>query len=142
MLITLITILNTSILSLLGLLHLYWAYGGRWGFAEALPTNEQGERVLNPKKMDSTIVGIGLSIFAIYLLWYGDVVSLNLPWWVLEYGIWVIIIVFSLRAIGDFKYIGLFKKIRHTEFAGRDTRYYTPLCLWLSLSNLGINFLS
>jgi hypothetical protein len=37
------------------------------------------------------------------------------------------------RTVGDFKYVGLFKRVRGTPFARLDTLLYSPLCLLLSL---------
>jgi hypothetical protein len=42
--------------------------------------------------------------------------------------------VFFARTVGDFKYVGLFKKIKGTHFSKYDTWFYSPLCLFLSLS--------
>jgi hypothetical protein len=36
------------------------------------------------------------------------------------------------RAIGEFKYVGFFKRVRGSRFARRDTLLYSPLCLWLA----------
>ncbi|NRF91294.1 DUF3995 domain-containing protein [Paenibacillus frigoriresistens] len=33
--------------------------------------------------------------------------------------------------MGDFKYVGLFKRVKQTRFATYDTFLFTPLCLWL-----------
>ena len=133
-----LTIINSSIFFVLSVIHLYWALGGEWGFDKALPTNMEGKRVLNPKKIDSTIVGLGLLLFSFYLLIYVNIVSLDLPNWLMTYGIWFITGLFFLRAVGDFKYIGFFKKIRNTEFGRLDTRFYSPLCLFLSISGIVI----
>ena len=40
--------------------------------------------------------------------------------------------VFAIRAIGEFRYCGFFKKITNSEFAYWDTRIYSPLCLAMS----------
>ena len=37
------------------------------------------------------------------------------------------------RAIGDFKYVGFFKRVRGSKFARMDTLVYSPLCLLLAL---------
>jgi len=34
-----------------------------------------------------------------------------------------------LRAIGEFKYLGFFKKIKNTEFAIADSKLFSPLSL-------------
>jgi hypothetical protein len=38
-----------------------------------------------------------------------------------------------VRAIGDFNYVGFFKRRRGTRFAHLDTRLYSPLALGLGL---------
>lgn len=128
-----LSVLNSFILLILSSIHINWAFGGSWGFANALPTNLKGERVLNPKKIDSAIVGIGLLSFAIYFLIYGKLLEISLPNWLLHYGIWVVSGLFMLRAIGDFKYIGIFKSVKKTNFGALDTKFYSPLCLFLSV---------
>jgi hypothetical protein len=37
------------------------------------------------------------------------------------------------RAVGDFNYVGFFKRRRTTAFAGLDTRLYSPLALALGV---------
>ena len=131
-----LAIINSTILLSLSLLHFYWAFGGQWGFTAALPTNKEGKRLLNPKWQHSLIVGAGLLVFAVYLLVYTDYISLHLPDWMLDSGIWIITVIFLMRAIGDFKYIGFFKKVKGTDFAIGDSKYFSLLCLWLALSSL------
>ena len=50
------------------MIHLNWVIGGKFGYVESLPTKENGERVLNPKKIDSAIIGIGLIAFGIFYM--------------------------------------------------------------------------
>ena len=59
---------------------------------------------------------------------------------ILIYGNLAIGIVMLVRAVGDFKYVGFFKKIEGTIFAQNDTRYYSPLCLLISLNAFYIYF--
>lgn len=128
----LLAILEGSLFLFLSLLHFYWAFGGKRGFSDGLPTNEQGVRVLNPTKLDSTVVAVALLFFSLYYL------NLVFKWLELARGLqkyagWGIAFVFLLRAIGDFKYVGFFKKIRKTGFGRKDTRYFSPLCLIISI---------
>ncbi|MDZ7649822.1 MAG: DUF3995 domain-containing protein [Cytophagales bacterium] len=60
-------VLSVIFLSL-GAIHFHWAMGGTFGFAAALPTNTNGERVLNPKRIDSAIVALGLTAFALFYI--------------------------------------------------------------------------
>lgn len=118
----------------LATIHFYWAFGGKWGIDAALPTNKDGIRVLNPKATESSIVGFVLLFFAIFYLAKIGVLSITLPNWLLHYGGWILPSIFLFRVIGDFKYIGLFKKLKSTKFAKGDTRYFIPLCAFLSIS--------
>ncbi|WP_341227953.1 DUF3995 domain-containing protein [uncultured Arcticibacterium sp.] len=133
---TVLTILECSILLILGIIHFNWAAGGKFGMEGAVPTTEKGESVLNPGAKDSLIVGLGLTVFALYFAVSGGLISVKLPVWVAKYGGWVISIIFLLRAMGDFNYVGFFKKKRNTKFHKMDTKLYIPLCLTLGLIGL------
>ena len=41
--------------------------------------------------------------------------------------------VFALRAVGDFRCVGFFKRVKDTPFAVWDSRLFSPLCGILSL---------
>ena len=129
------------ILFVLGILHFHWAVGGDFGFENSLPTNEEGVKVLNPKKRDSAVVGFGLCFFSILFLVKSSLITFQLPSIVLDYGLWLVIVIFSLRTIGDFKYIGMFKKVKNTPFADMDTKFYIPLCISLAIMGLMIEVL-
>ncbi len=96
---------------MLTLIHFNWVIGGSFGFAASLPTKETGERVLNPKKVDSAIVGLGLTAFGLFYLIKANLITVNIPSWILIYVKWIIPAIFLLRAMGDFRYIGFFKPI-------------------------------
>ncbi len=118
---------------MLALFHLYWAVGGQFGYNNVLPTNEEGAVLLKPTTIDGIIVGIGLLLLGLFYVF-----SLNTPngrflILVRNIGLWVIPIIFALRAIGDFKYVGFFKQIKSTEFANLDTMFYSPLCIIIAL---------
>ena len=117
----------------LAAIHFYWGYGGQWGFANSLPTNEQGVRLLNPKTIDSIIIGSGLLLFGIFYLLLGGIIKIKVAIWFKSIVAWLIPLIFMLRAVGDFKYVGFFKKIKATEFAHLDTLFYSPLCLVIGL---------
>ena len=90
------------ILIALGVIHFNWVFGGKFGFTESLPTKENGERVLNPRKIDSAIVGIGLTAFGVFYALKSGLIDYNIPEWIMTYGSWIIPILFLLRAIGFF----------------------------------------
>ena len=128
--------------ALIGLLHVYWAINGQWGRNQDIPTKSNGEALFQIGPFSCMVVAIlmfGLSTFYIYyfrtiLIALGDYERPKL------YDIAILIIAFGffIRAIGDFKYVGFFKSIRNTTFGRLDTKYFSPLCLILSLGSLAL----
>ena len=91
----------------------------------------------NPPGIIATlIVAVGLLLFAVFYLIKGGLISLQLPLWIDRNGLWILMGIFILRAIGDFNYLGFFKKVKHTKFAVNDTKYYSPLCLIIGMLTL------
>ena len=131
-----LSFLLSLILIGLGIIHFNWVVGGKYGFAESMPTKENGERVLNPKKIDSAIVGLGLTAFGLFYVFKSGIITNYLPDWITEYGGWIIPSIFILRAIGEFKYVGFFKRIKRTNFGRLDTKYFSPLCLIIGIVGL------
>jgi hypothetical protein len=131
--IILMKILVASILSLiffsLAVIHIYWGFGGKSGSAAAIPTKENNKPVISPGPVDCFVVGIALLSIGIFVLIKAGIILFGVPAWLLNCGLWVIAAVFFLRAIGEFKYIGFFKKIKTTRFAQMDSKFYSPLCL-------------
>ena len=113
-------------LIIMALFHFYWALGGMVGLDKALPTKD-GKRLFAPGKFLTFLVGLGLVGFAFiaYLLqfWQGDYSVIG----------WILSIIFLLRTIGDFHVVGLYKKVKETEFSKYDTMFYLPLCLYLNV---------
>jgi hypothetical protein len=64
--ITVFSLLLSLIFLVLAIIHFNWFFGGQFGFEASLPTKATGERVLNPKKIDSAIVGIALFMFGCF----------------------------------------------------------------------------
>lgn len=128
--------INAMILITLSGLHFFWATGGTWGFDNALPTTKEGNRILNPKKLDCGIIAIGLLIFAFLFMIRIDLLEIELQPQILTYSIWIIIAIFIVRSIGDFRYVGFTKKLTDTNFAELDSKLYSPLCLAIGLIGL------
>jgi hypothetical protein len=112
-------------------LHFYWAVGGRWGIHSAVPTNEHGKRMLETGPVACIVVTLGLLSFATYYAVQTGWIGFVLPGFLNFLG-WVIPSIFLLRAIGDFKYVGLTRKLKGTTFARQDALYFTPLCLTIA----------
>jgi hypothetical protein len=117
----------------LSIVHMYWGLGGKWKINEAVPTNAKGDSVLKPGPAACFVVAAGLLGFAIFVLYYAKIINIALPSWISVYGLRIIAAIFILRAVGDFKYVGFFKKIQDTTFAKNDSGIYSPLCLTIGV---------
>jgi hypothetical protein len=142
MIITILSILLFTVFTSLALIHFYWLFGGKWGLKEAIPTKEDGTPNIKPPKIATLIVGCGLALLGIFYLIKASILTVYVPNWVIGYGSWIIPSIFILRAIGEFKYVGLFKKIKDTTFGKADTKIFVPLCLTIGIIGLIIQFLN
>jgi hypothetical protein len=133
MIATFIGLLQFGVFLMLAFIHFYWSLGGKWGFSVSIPTKENHEKVLNPTAVDCFVVAIGLLAFAFFTLIKIQLIAFALPSIILNHGLLVISGIFTLRAIGEFKYVGFFKKIENTSFGQLDSRYYSPFCLALGI---------
>jgi glucan phosphoethanolaminetransferase (alkaline phosphatase superfamily) len=123
-------------------IHFYWAFGGKWGVSASLPTNAVGEKVLNPKMFECLFVAFTLLLFGVFVLIKSDLLTFKIPVWVNNYGLWLLAAIFIVRSIGDFKYVGFFKKIKMTTFGRNDTRYYSPLCFTIGFLCVVLQFIN
>jgi hypothetical protein len=130
---TTIAILLFLIFLLLSLLHVYWMFGGQWGSQAVIPTKSDDNKTINLSGFPTLIVAIGLFFFSLVVLVKSQLIDSYLPLWFDKYILWAIAGIFILRAIGEFKFIGFFKKYKHTKFGRNDTKYYSPLCLIIGL---------
>jgi len=122
---------------LLGALHLYWIIGGKWGIHGAIPTStDHGKPLFTPGKAGTAVVMLLLWLKAFWVLMLGQALPSILPSWLVVAGGYAISLVFLIRSIGDFRYIGFFKRYRSSLFARMDSRYYSPLCLTLGGATL------
>lgn len=131
--IALIAFLLSLVFLFLASMHIYWALGGRWGSDAAIPAKEDATKVFTPGPLPTLIVAVGFLVLGLLVLITSRVIEYELPPVIDHYALWFITAVFFLRAIGDFKYVGFFKKITKTKFAQNDSRFYSPLCLVIAI---------
>ncbi len=117
----------------LAFIHFNWVMGSRWGLEAALPTKPGSGPAMLPGKLITAVVGIGLLSISMYYLGRGLSWSFIESNGVFDYVAYIIPGLFFLRSIGEFNYVGLFKKIKGTKFAEFDTKHYIPLCLSISI---------
>jgi hypothetical protein len=126
---TVAQILNTLIFVFIAGFHFYWALGGKFGSQAVIPKIEN-KLIFQPPVLATVLVALAMLVGA-WLSWQPHTNSCAK---ILIYGNLAIGIVMLIRAIGDFKYVGFFKKIKETSFADNDNRFYSPLCLLISLN--------
>ena len=112
---------TAAVFALLAMLHFYWAVGGQTGKIAAIPEHD-GIPVFRPSRAGTAGVGLVLLGAAAIVLMHLEVL--------LAGGAAVLM----LRAIGDFRLVGFFKRVRGTAFARADTLLYSPLCLALGVA--------
>jgi hypothetical protein len=123
-------ILAAVLFAALAGLHAYWALGGSSGTAAVIPTVE-GRATISPSGFATWIVTLLLAVSALLLV--GAVAGWE-PTWLFRIGCGGLGVVMLARAIGDFRTVGFFKRVRDTRFARNDTRYFAPLCLGLGIA--------
>jgi len=124
-------IISASMLIIISFFHFYWAYGGTYGLDSVIPTKENIDKVIRPKPLITSFVAvILLCVGLVYLdtFFHGNLIPIENN--VKKYLLLTFSCVFILRSIGEFNYVGFFKRIKNTKFARNDSQYFSPLCLF------------
>jgi len=128
----------------IGILHIYWVFGGSWGLDSAMPEEMRSKYFKEGNSIQSALmtlsVAIGLFIFAFIITSNCcDFSHIIAPRWS-NIGTRIIGTIFMIRAIGDFNQVGLFKKKSDSQFGRSDTKIFVPICLFLGIGSLVISF--
>ncbi|MEO5858143.1 MAG: DUF3995 domain-containing protein [Pyrinomonadaceae bacterium] len=134
-----LALLIALIFSVLGLLHFYWAAGGSLGGGAAIPSIA-GEKIFTPSGFASTAVGLLLFLGMYAFLGRIGFLTFGFPAWLFRVGTAMIAVIFGLRSIGEFRYVGFFKSVRDSEFAAWDSYLFSPLCLFIAISAFLISY--
>jgi hypothetical protein len=119
-----------TVLAGLAAIHVYWAAGGRRGILAAIPEVD-GAPLFRPGAGVTLMVAVLLLAAGFLVLERGGTGVHLLPPTIAQWGTWMVAFAFVGRSIGDFRYVGFFKRRRTTRFARLDTRLYSPLTLAL-----------
>lgn len=130
----------------ISIIHFYWAFGGQKWAAGAVP-DAWHEGYFDPRSktkimMATLVIAFGFLIFiGIVASNYFNIIGpFNQE--MARIGTIIIGCIFGVRAIGDFKNFGLFKKKLDTVFSQMDSRIYSPLCLVIMLACFSLAFLT
>jgi hypothetical protein len=137
MMVTVVASIVSGTLAAIGFLHIYWAFGGTAGIARAggsAAIPEVGaRRAFTPGPGATLAVAALLEIAAALVALQGKLFAIGaLPPTLIRIGALGVAVVLAARGIGDFRLVGLFKRVRGTRFARLDSRFYSPLCLALA----------
>jgi hypothetical protein len=120
-------------------LHVFWAFGGKWGVAATVP--EVAGRVAFSSSRGATLTVSGALLLAGFIVALQGGILNPPPFpWLLRAASFVLGSVFVVRAIGDFRLAGFFKTVKGTAFAHYDTVLYSPLCLAIGAIVLWLTF--
>ena len=113
----------------LAALHLYWALGGTFGMSAVLPEID-GAPVFRPGAAATIAVAFVLTGFALiaFVLGFGASYAPALAPYAVFLG-FAVGGVLLLRAVGEFKYVGFFKRVKGSKFAAYDSWLFSPFCL-------------
>ena len=125
----------------LSAIHFYWGLGGKRGIDAVIPTNDNNDKIMSPGRFECFVVAIGLLAFGFFILIKIQIVSVVLPSFILKFGLLTVSSLFIFRSIGEFKYVGFFKRVRNTKFGKMDTKYYSPLCLFMGIFGIILDLL-
>lgn len=117
------------VLAALAALHIYWARGGRWGLRSVIPQLDDERPLFVPSPLATLGVAALLLLGATLVLAASGLVPNPLGVWTGRLAL-AMAAVFMARAIGDFRYCGIFKRKLNGAFAAADTQLFVPLC-WL-----------
>lgn len=135
---TIAAVLLSTTLAAIGALHLFWAFGGRRASDAVVPTRPaglkgNGELVFDPGRFATIAVAVFLLVASSFPLGAAGLIKLPISNGFLLFGNWSLGAVLLIRGIGDFRYVGFFKRVRGTRFSELDSRFYSPLCLTLAV---------
>lgn len=142
MIVEILAIIQSIIFAILSGFHFYWFFGGIWGLDKVIPTKINEEYTLTIPKFATLIVALALFSFGLTYLIKAGLITFTLPDFVTDYAYWFIPIIFILRAIGEFNYVGFFKKIKDTKFAKADDAIFSPICLVIGIIGILIQLIA
>ena len=135
--VTFLAVAVMSVFAAAGLLHLYWAVGGKLAKSAAVP-EVSGQAAFTPSRGATATVAVALFAAGFVVGAASGLVRVPISVSTLTFLMYAMALVFLARAVGEFRLVGFFKRVRGTTFARFDTLLYSPLCLLIGLAILFI----
>ena len=121
----------------LSALHVFWAAGGRTGGAAAIP-RQAGRALFRPSPLSTLAVAAALAAAALVIAAAAGWLGRGAPLRAGRRLAYVLALVFAVRAVGDFRYVGFFKSLGDDPFRWWDTWLFSPLCLGIAAAALAV----
>lgn len=118
---------------LLAAWHLWMAYRPSAGMSAAVPSVD-GKPLFVPSRAATLAVAAALAACALLVSATGGLIDAGLARGVLVAPSYALALGLLARAVGDFRYVGFFKRVRGSRFAHVDTLVYSPACALLALA--------
>ena len=129
--VTILAVAVCAVFVFLAAWHFRMAFGKLSGESNAMPTID-GKPLFTPSRTATIAVGVALMLCAALVAATAGILRTGSSPSVLGWLCFALAAGLFARAIGEFKYVGFFKKVRGSPFARMDTLLYSPLCLGLS----------
>ena len=120
-----------AVFVLMASVHVYWALGGRIALVSAIP-EVGGKPSFRPGAALTFAVAFALFGCALLMAAMAGFVKVPGTQTVLRWCAFALALMLLLRAIGDFRLVGFFKRVHGTRFSRLDSAFYSPLCLGLA----------
>jgi hypothetical protein len=111
--------------------HMYMAAVRGAGLSWAVPSRE-GRPLFRPSRGATLLVAVVLLFFAALVASCAGLWHVGIPHRVLLWLSYALALGLVGRAVGDFRYVGFFKRIHGSTFARLDSLIFSPLCLLLA----------
>jgi hypothetical protein len=116
----------------IALWHVHMARATTIGVSGAVPTVD-GKPLFTPSRKATLAVAVVLLLFAALVASTAGLIATGLPPVLLRWLSYALAAGLLARAIGDFRYLGFFKRVRGSRFATLDSWVYSPICLLLAI---------
>ena len=123
----------TAVLVALAAIHVYWAVTGSTSGRGVIPEVD-GKPLFTPSRSATVLVAAALLVAAFIAASRGQLVAPAARGSLVHWAAVFAGVVFLLRAVGEFTYVGFFKRRRGTRFATLDTWLFSPLCTLIGLA--------
>ncbi|MFN2425797.1 MAG: DUF3995 domain-containing protein [Candidatus Binatia bacterium] len=121
----------------LATVHFYWGLCCIDGRPMLVPELD-GKPAYKPRNSDYLDVASALVLACVIVAARGEVVHSPMPVAWTNTATFAVGAVLIARAIGDFRFVGFFKRVHDTRFAEWDTRLFSPVSLLLGVATLWV----